>query len=173
MHMNVSEVLEKPLIAISRSELPPHRTPWGEEARIRLSSSDTHGALSIVDITVPPGFGPPRHLHHREDEILRVVNGRLVVWTPDRSFALEPGEVISLPKGVPHTWRSYGDQPVRFVMDCLPGGFENIYPLVVEHQVMLDDIVSLAKIAVEFGIEVVGPPLNDEDAELIIWGVDI
>jgi len=30
---------------------------------------DTNGAFALEELTAQPGFGPPPHIHHREDEI--------------------------------------------------------------------------------------------------------
>jgi mannose-6-phosphate isomerase-like protein (cupin superfamily) len=140
---------------------------------VRLSSTDTNGALSIMDITAPAGPGTPRHLHHREHEVLRIVSGQIVVWTPERSFAIGPGELASLPKGVPHAWRPYGGQPVKFILNCFPGGFEHIFPTIIERGITLEDVAELSQVAKEFGIDIVGPTLSDEEVESILRGANV
>lgn len=163
-----------PSVAVStKAQNHVLRVPWGEESRLRLSGADTQGALSILENSAPSGFAVPRHIHHREHEIVRVVSGQMVVWTPDRSFVMVPGELALLPKGVPHAWKAYGDQPLRWILDFVPAGFENIYPLLIERQVGMDDIAAINKITAEFGIEIVGPPLTDEDVVAILLGEKI
>src|SRR5258708_40239349 len=44
------------------------RTSWGEESYIKVSSTLSNSAYSILDYRAPAGFGVVRHLHHREDE---------------------------------------------------------------------------------------------------------
>ena len=69
------------------------RTSWGEESRIRIGPADSGGRLTILDYRAPASFGPPRHLHHREDEVIELIEGqqsfgrlifpsflRLVIW---------------------------------------------------------------------------------------------
>ena len=46
------------------------RTSWGEESRIRVGPADSEGQLTVLDYRAPACFGRPRHLHHREDEVL-------------------------------------------------------------------------------------------------------
>jgi uncharacterized cupin superfamily protein len=73
------------------------RTSWGEQSRIRIGPADSGGQLTILDYRAPAGFGPPRHLHHREDEVIELIEGQAVVWTPNLSFVLAPGDLVLLP----------------------------------------------------------------------------
>ena len=72
------------------------RTSWGEESRIRIGPADSGGQLTILDYRAPASFGPPRHLHHREDEVFELIEGQVVVWTPNLSFVLAPGDLVLL-----------------------------------------------------------------------------
>src|ERR1700677_5035562 len=70
------------------SKVRDHRRahlPWGEQSDIRLTGAETGGAFGVLDYQASVGFVVPRHVHHREDEILRVVRGRAVFWTPELS----------------------------------------------------------------------------------------
>ena len=62
----------------------------------------------------PAGFGPPRHLHRQDDEIFLIEQGAIALWTPHECRTAGPGDVVMLPKVMPHTWRAYGDDPIRF-----------------------------------------------------------
>lgn len=42
------------------------------------------------------------HHHEREDELFLVVRGRLTMELRDRTFTLEPGELVVIPRGVEH-----------------------------------------------------------------------
>ena len=52
-----------------------------------------------------------------------------------------------------------------------PGGFERFLPTVEARGLGATDIEVLAAIGEDFGIEVVGPPLSDADAERIMSAV--
>ena len=62
-----------------------------------LAPPTAGGQLTILDYRAPAGFGPPRHLHHREDEVIELIEGQAVVWTPNLSFVLAPGDLVLLP----------------------------------------------------------------------------
>ena len=71
------------------------RTSWGEESYIRIDAMRSSGAFSLLDFRAPAGFGPVRHIHHREDEVLHLVEGRIAIWTPDRESTMAPGDLVS------------------------------------------------------------------------------
>jgi mannose-6-phosphate isomerase-like protein (cupin superfamily) len=141
------------------------RTRWGEEARARVAGSETDGQYAILDYSGPEHFGPPRHIHHREDEIFHVVEGTAVLWSPDGTNIVGPGDVVALPKGVPHTWRSFGSGRMRLAVTVVPSGFEHYFPQIAASGLELSDIDGLTKLAAGMGIEVVGPPLTDAEVE--------
>jgi mannose-6-phosphate isomerase-like protein (cupin superfamily) len=114
--------------------------PWGEQSDIRLSGAETGGAIGVFDYQAPAGFIVPRHVHHREDEILRVVRGRAVFWTPQLSGSIEVGDVVKLPKGIEHAWRHFGDEPIGFLCDVVPAGFETFFAVTEAANLTEDDI---------------------------------
>ena len=90
----------------------------------------SNNAFSILDYRAPAGFGVVQHLHHREDEVLHLVEGRIAVWMPNRCLTMSPGDLVFLPKGVELAWSAYGEQPVRMNVTISPGGFEHFFPTI-------------------------------------------
>lgn len=35
---------------------------------VKAGGDDTHDAFTLIEFAAPSGFGPPLHIHHREDE---------------------------------------------------------------------------------------------------------
>jgi mannose-6-phosphate isomerase-like protein (cupin superfamily) len=149
------------------------RTSWGEESRIRVGPADSGGQLTILDYRAPPGFGPPRHLHHREDEVLELIEGQAVVWTPDLSFVLAPGDLVLLPKLGLHTWRAYGPQGIRFTATFTPSGFERFFQDIDRRRLLASDMAGLRDVAADVGIDILGPPLSDEEVRQIIAEAEV
>ena len=83
------------------------RSPAGPSL-IKATAAETGGGAGLFEGHVPPGEGPPLHVHRREDEIFHIVEGRFRIWCGDRTWDVEPGAVVFLPKGVPHTFRNAG-----------------------------------------------------------------
>src|SRR5258708_1103692 len=71
------------------------------ESHIRVAPEARHGQLAILDYRAPAGFGPPRHLHQRDDEVIELVEGQVVVWTSERSLVLAPGDLVLLAEARP------------------------------------------------------------------------
>ena len=148
------------------------RTSWGEESRIRVGPADSEGQLTILDYRAPAGFGPPRHLHHREDEVFELIDGQAVVWTPDLSFVLAPGDLVLLPKLGPHTWRAYGPKGIRFTVTFTPSGFERFFQEIERRRLLAGDVAKLRAVAADVGMDILGPPLSDEEVHQIIAEVE-
>lgn len=53
---------------------------------IRIRAEDTGGSCGMLEAIVPPGEGPPLHIHEREDEFFRVGCGRFGFWCADESL---------------------------------------------------------------------------------------
>lgn len=164
----ITALIDRQPLVDSASDSDFAITSWGEEARIRLRSNDTEGRISVLAYGAPAGFGPPRHLHRKDDEILLIEQGKIAVWTPQACRKAGPGDVVLLPKGLPHTWRAYGDASVRFQVTVAPGEFEPFFELIVERSLTLADQAALVEVASEAGMDIVGPPLSDEEVEAIL-----
>jgi mannose-6-phosphate isomerase-like protein (cupin superfamily) len=82
----------------------------------------------ICDYTAPAGFpGPPLHVHPLFDETFLVLEGQLTVRVGDDVTHLAPGGTAFVPGAVPHTFANTGPEPVRFLLVCSPGGFEDYF----------------------------------------------
>jgi quercetin dioxygenase-like cupin family protein len=81
---------------------------WWQGALMTLKAhrGSTGGALGLVEARFPAGFGPPLHVHHREDEALYVLDGQLRCRRGDTEFTAGPGELIFGPRELPHTFKA-------------------------------------------------------------------
>ena len=133
---------------------------------IKATAADTGGAFGLVEGLGAPGGSPPLHVHTREDEAFSVLEGMLTVRCGDRMFPAGPGSFTFLPRGVPHTFVVEGDEPVRLLSICTPGGFERFFAD-AGRAAEVDglppaapvDVAKLARVGAEYGLEFVGPPL--------------
>ena len=145
------------------------KTSWGEEARVLVSPLHAGQGMCIMDYRAPSRFGPPRHVHFRDDEILRMMSGRVAVWSPTHCGVAGPGDVIVLPKGVPHTWRSL-DEEVHMEVTTAPGDLEIFFERLEERRATITEIDVLNAISADVGVRNIGPRLSEEDAETILRG---
>jgi mannose-6-phosphate isomerase-like protein (cupin superfamily) len=140
---------------------------------IKATGEDTGGAFSLFEQLAPPGFGPPLHIHHREDEPFWVLEGRVRFRCGDREFVMEGGGYVFLPKGIPHAFRIEGSTPARLMQMTLPPGFERIVQdigvpapartLPPPSALAPDLIERLVALGTKYHFSVVGPPLGSHD----------
>jgi mannose-6-phosphate isomerase-like protein (cupin superfamily) len=69
------------------------------------SSAAAPDGVSIIEFRAPYGDAPPTHLHHDDDEIFHLIEGRMRFRVGDEEFVLEAGHTVVAPKGVPHAFR--------------------------------------------------------------------
>lgn len=102
-------------------------TAMTDTVLFKLGGEETGGALAVGLVTVAPGGGPPPHVHAAEDELFLVLEGRFAVWTEGMRSEVGPGDVVFLPRGVPHTYHNVGHEPGRFWVVANPSGFEHFF----------------------------------------------
>jgi mannose-6-phosphate isomerase-like protein (cupin superfamily) len=139
----------------------------GDHYTFKLSSEESPGALAIVELTAFPKDGPPRHIHHREDESFYIVEGTFSVQAGDRTFGADPGAFVPIPKGTLHTYRNVGATLGR-VLAILKGGFENLWREIGEPASLAlaprhgseDIIQKLMVLAPKYHLEIPPPPFT-------------
>lgn len=75
------------------------------------TDTDTPGGAAIVETTLPPGSGAPRHLHHDHDETFYVVSGALEVEIDGTTVVLRSGGLARAVRGTAHAFRNPGPEP--------------------------------------------------------------
>jgi len=80
-------------------------------------------------VTLEPGQGVERHVHHGEDDSMLVLEGTLSVTLgdrheKDRRVSAGPGTFVLIPEGTPHAIDNHGPGDVRFLNVHSPGGFD-------------------------------------------------
>jgi mannose-6-phosphate isomerase-like protein (cupin superfamily) len=95
--------------------------------RFHVTAAETAGRLSIWEEIVGPGEGTPPHIHHREDEVFHVLEGRVRIWCGEEAFEAGPGDTAALPRGVRHHFRNERSEDARLLVICTPGGFDGMF----------------------------------------------
>lgn len=100
-------------------------TPRDRARGVILRSEQTGGAFALVEYDIPPKrLVAPLHTHTREDEYSYVVSGTVGTQIGDEVVVGGVGELLSKPRGVPHTLWNPGDEWARVLEAISPGGFE-------------------------------------------------
>ena len=84
-----------------------------EQIAVRLSTAETGGQLLALDVTMPPGGGPPGLHRHAAAEVYRVLDGEFTLYLGDERIPAPAGSVFHVPGGAAHTIRNESDVPAR------------------------------------------------------------
>ena len=90
-----------------------------------LSGEDTGGAYCLLEVSLAPGIGVPRHTHTREDETYYVTSGELEVTVGQEVFVLNAGDSLIAPRNIPHELRNSGSTTNHYLLVFSPAGFES------------------------------------------------
>jgi quercetin dioxygenase-like cupin family protein len=100
----------------------------GMDATIKLSSLETGGDYFLVEAVITQGDRVPPHIHHREDEIVQVLEGELEIFLGGRTFQAPAGAVAFFPREVVHAFANVGNAPVKARFLANPGAnFEKFF----------------------------------------------
>jgi quercetin dioxygenase-like cupin family protein len=129
----------------------------------KVTSEDSGGACSIFELGAPPRFGPPRHVHHRQDEWYYVLTGDFLFEGGEKQYSLTTGASIWLPRDIPHCWGNSGTANGQLILLCEPGGFEGFFEEAAQMPPLTSqdpaDLQKLHALHAKYGMELLGPPL--------------
>lgn len=128
----------------------------------KVSSQDTGGALYVFQHTDMGKGGPPRHVHHAQDEWFYVIKGDFVFEVGDERFRLKAGDSLFAPRKVPHAWAHIGNGPGTLLTAVSPAGTFEIFIRDTARLPTLPSPEEVAKAFAAHDMTVVGPPLPVE-----------
>ncbi len=133
----------------------------GLTLRVRSLPCGVNDTLTILETTNAPGFGPPFHRHH-ETEIFRVLEGEYLYQVEEKRFKARPGDLITVPGGVPHGFVSTSAQPAKQLVLMLPAMdayrfFKGLGDLMSEGRPSSSQLNDFGR---PWGVELLGPPLK-------------
>jgi len=89
-------------------------TPIGMIFRIVKTAEQTNGqSLEMEWELLPQSEGTPVHVHPRASETYRVLQGQIEVNLDGQWHWLHEGEEITVPAGIPHTYRNPTDNVTK------------------------------------------------------------
>jgi quercetin dioxygenase-like cupin family protein len=110
----------------------------------------------VIEQVTPPGWGPPRHIHSREDEIFYILDGSYELHVGDERRTVSAGASAILPRNIPHGFRNVASTPSRLVFTIAPGGLEE-YFLAVAKCSPAPSPPQLVELARPFGLTLLPP----------------
>lgn len=129
---------------------------------LKLSSKDTNGQLSTFWYKGMEKTGPSFHAHPHQDEMFYVIKGSYLFQLGDEKTQLNSGDLIFLPRNIPHTWIQLSDEGELFYFLQPAGKMEEFFLEMTRTAGQLSK--EQAKLVSEaHGIVNYGPGLNWQD----------
>ncbi len=108
--------IDEQVIVRRVSETDPVPLSWGELVWL-VGENETPGAEQTLGVvTIEAGKRNPLHSHPNCEELLYVVSGQAEHKLGDEMFHIEAGDVIRIPRGVPHWAKASADAPLKAVI---------------------------------------------------------
>ena len=124
--------------------------------RLLATAVGTGGRFTVFEQVTPVGWGPPRHIHSREDEIFYILDGAYELHVGDERKTVSSGASAVLPRHIPHGFRNVAPTPSRLLTVVAPGGLEE-YFLAVAKFSSPPNPAQLAELAQPFGLTLLPP----------------
>jgi quercetin dioxygenase-like cupin family protein len=134
----------------------------GDIYRFLAIGEETDGRYATWEATVPPGGGPPPHVHSREEESFYVLEGAIAFQVGEERFVAKAGMFANMPPGCLHCFKNETDKPAKMLISVAPAGLEKMF-LEVGQPVAAgrtplpptrEEIEKLLAIALRYGIEI-------------------
>ncbi len=112
---------------------------------------------------MPPGGGPPPHVHSREEESFYILEGEITFMIGDERVVATAGMFANMPVGTPHSFKNESSKPAKMLISVAPAGLEEMFfefgvPLPEGSIAALpptkEEIEKLLEIAPRYGIEI-------------------
>jgi mannose-6-phosphate isomerase-like protein (cupin superfamily)/catechol 2,3-dioxygenase-like lactoylglutathione lyase family enzyme len=132
---------------------------------------------AVIELTVPPGGSPPRHIHEALDDAFLMLDGEVVVRCGEQTVVARAGTYVCVPAGVEHTFRVTSPVPARMLQVHNDDSFLALIEAVgtPTRQLTLPpsgefdvDLDTLVRLNAEHDSRIVGPSLEDADARSFV-----
>lgn len=99
----------------------------GSQSTFKVLSEQTGGAYAVLEQQVPPGHGPPLHVHRHETEIFYILEGTFEITLGGQKIGASEGAMALGPRNIPHTFRNVGSTPGKLLLTVIPGRFADYF----------------------------------------------
>ncbi len=132
------------------------RSADGSAHHVKVSGRDTGSALAIFEVTGRQKSAQPLHVHAGQDEVAYVVSGGYRVRCGGETFTLAAGDMVFLPRAVPHACAQVTDQGTMLSYFTPSGRIEDFFVALAEQPSRA--AADVATLYTRHGLTLVGPP---------------
>ena len=125
----------------------------GARVVVKATSEQTGGGFNLFEVSCPPEFVTPLHIHYAEDVAVFVLEGVLTFFWGSVKKEAVAGSYFFQPRGTPHGFRVEGSLPARILYLTIPAGFDRY----VDGPDLLVSCSEAMTTAARYQIEILGP----------------
>ena len=145
---------------------------WWKTGRVtvKAGAAETGHAFAQIETDDPRGSGPPRHVHHNEDETFYILEGEVTALVGDERIDLGAGDYLFAPRGIAHSYVVRSER-ARMLVTLSPSGVEELFvslgvPVTGAEpptDAVMPPMDEVTRLFGEHGVEILGPPLSLDD----------
>jgi mannose-6-phosphate isomerase-like protein (cupin superfamily) len=98
------------------TEAPEVKYPWGWIRWLMNKNIDPEASQTLGIVQINPGQRNALHMHPNCEELLYVISGSAENIIGSKKVTIGPGDLVRIPKGVPHQAITIGSKPFRAVI---------------------------------------------------------
>ena len=99
----------------------------GDVYRFLATGEETNGKYAMWEAIVPPGGGPPPHVHSREEEAFYILEGEITFHIGEKRIVATAGMFANMPVGTPHSFKNESSKPAKMLISVAPAGLEQMF----------------------------------------------
>jgi len=126
----------------------------GTMISMKATSEQTAGVFNLFEVSCPPDYATPLHIHYTEDVAVYILEGALTFFLGREKNEAVAGSFLYQPRGTPHGFRVKGGSPVRILYMTIPAGFDRF---VLEQELLDPKSGGEEEEAARYKIEILGP----------------
>lgn len=138
------------------SRFAQHYRLMGFDLYLKVAGQDTQGQVSVFTGTYHKGDGPPLHVHYHQDEEFYIVAGDFLVQVGEQRYTLHAGDVVFLPRNLPHGFRVLSDT-AQMLFLTQPSGTVEAFFQQISQLSSAATFEQVQQLHLAHGMRVVGP----------------
>jgi quercetin dioxygenase-like cupin family protein len=136
----------------------------GGRYEVKVTGEETSGAMTVMEMWMPAGMGPPPHTHPGTESVY-VLEGKLRYHIGDETVDGSPGSFFHIPPGTLEFFEP--TEELRVLVTYMPGGIDKFFAEAGEPARSAGlppapdtppDIGGLIAIAARYGMDIQQPP---------------
>ncbi|WMS41388.1 cupin domain-containing protein [Acuticoccus sp. MNP-M23] len=130
---------------------------WNILGQVYFPKADCETSFAF-EANSEPGQFVPVHIHHTQDEFILVQEGQLELKLDGKWSTAKAGDLVRMPRGIPHGYFNKSDKPARAFFWVSPAGkLKDLFVGLDE----MTDVVEVVRMSAAHDVEFLPAEAND------------